>query len=187
MKSKRTALTLGHSNRSLDEFLEILKEYRVEAVADVRHFPGSKKFPHFNKESLEKSLRKAGIEYHHFPGLGGRRKPLVDSRNTGWITSAFRGFADYMQTDEFEKALKKLERLIQKNRVAIMCAEAVPWRCHRSLIADALMVRGITVYSIFSRTQIKKQKRTAFARVRRTRIVYPATVSRRISTARKAA
>jgi uncharacterized protein (DUF488 family) len=138
-------VTIGHSTRSLDDFIDLLKTHGVEKVIDVRTVPRSRHNPQFNRDTLPESLRSARIGYKHIPGLGGLRHALRDSPNMGWHNSSFRGFADYMQTKEFEESLEKLTHLARRKRTCLMCAEAVPWRCHRSLIADALQVRGITV------------------------------------------
>ena len=140
--------TIGHSTHSLDEFILMLKSFQIEMVADIRSFPGSRRYPHFNKEALAISLPLNEIEYVHLSGLGGRRKTTIDSHNTGWRLDAFRGYADYMETDMFKKAIKELGCLGGKKRVAFMCAEAVWWRCHRSLVSDYLKNKGWTVIHI---------------------------------------
>ena len=132
--------TIGHSTRSIDEFIALLQAHAVTLLADVRTIPRSRHNPQFNKDSLPDSLSKTGIAYVHMPQLGGLRRATSDSINAGWRNTSFRGFADYMQTREFEQALEELIRLSHDRQVAIMCSEAVPWRCHRSLIADALIV-----------------------------------------------
>jgi len=138
-------LTIGHSNRSIEEFLEMLRAHSVELLVDVRTVPRSRHNPQFNRDMLPGSLATVGIGYEHMPGLGGLRKPRADSRNTGWRNLSFRSYADYMQTAEFETNLAKLLELEGTRKTAIMCAESVPWRCHRSLIADALTVHGTAV------------------------------------------
>jgi uncharacterized protein (DUF488 family) len=143
-------LTIGHSNRSLHDFLALLAAQQVEMIVDVRKLPGSKKFPHFNADALGESLGSARIAYLHAPELGGRRRPRPDSPNGGWRNQSFRGFADYMLTTEFDQALTGVLRSIGQKRAALMCSEAVPWRCHRFLIADALVVRNIRVEHIIS-------------------------------------
>jgi uncharacterized protein (DUF488 family) len=140
---------------------------------DVRTIPRSRHNPQFNNDALANSLRAAGISYTHVKDLGGLRRPRPDSPNAGWRNSSFRGYADYMQTPEFETALRKLLALSQEERVAIMCAEAVPWRCHRSLIADALSVRGIPVWHIMSERNMQQHSLTSFAEVRGVEISYP--------------
>lgn len=166
-------LTIGHSTHPLDEFIALSKAHGVQQVVDVRTIPRSRHNPQFNQDSLPAKLRNVRIGYHHMKGLGGLRHPRKDSPNTGWRNAGFRGFADYMQTGEFEENLQKLIELAKKKQIAIMCAEAVPWRCHRSLIADALTVRGIHVEHITSRTRRQPHRLTPFARVDGTHIAYP--------------
>ena len=165
--------TIGHSNRPIEEFLDILKAHAVELLVDVRTVPKSRYNPQFNRESLPGPLAAASIQYVHLPGLGGLRKPQKDSTNTGWRNDSFRGYADYMQTDEFEASLGELLALEVGRRVAIMCAEAVPWRCHRSMIADALTARGIPVVHLMSTVKADPHKLTSFARVAGGRVSYP--------------
>jgi uncharacterized protein (DUF488 family) len=141
--------TIGHSTRGIVEFISLLKENGIKSLADVRSLPGSKRNPQFNREALEKSLRKHGIGYEHFPELGGRRKPKPDSHNTVWRNTSFRGYADYMETEQFQKGIERLLDVAAKaGPVAIMCAEAVWWRCHRSLISDYLKARSVEVIHI---------------------------------------
>jgi len=168
-------LTIGHSNRPLEELIAMLGAHRVELLVDVRTVPRSRHNPQFNSEALPEPLTAAGIEYVHMPGLGGLRHARKDSRNTGWRNLSFRGYADYMQTAEFEENLAELLRIEEAKRAAIMCAEAVPWRCHRSMIADALTARGIPVWHIMSATKADPHKLTTFARVEGTRVTYPPT------------
>jgi uncharacterized protein (DUF488 family) len=164
-------MTIGHSTHTIEEFIEILEAHGVEKIVDVRTIPKSRRNPQFNKESMPKNLGK--IKYVHLPGLGGLRHTKVDSTNKGWKKDSFRGYADYMQTEEFEENINKLIEIASKKQIAIMCAEAVPWRCHRSLIGDALLVRGIEVEDIFSKTNIKPHKLTSFANVSGLTITYP--------------
>ena len=168
-----TVLTIGHSTRSLDEFIGILKTHGIQLVADVRTVPRSRHNPQFNSEELAKALGKNDIAYIHMKGLGGLRRPLKDSPNKGWKNASFRGFADYMQTKDFEEALNNLIATAKKQRTSIMCAEAVPWRCHRSLISDALTVRGFEVQHLIRRTSVQPQKLTAWAKAEGTHITYP--------------
>ena len=168
-----TVLTVGHSTRSLEEFIGLLQAHSVTRVVDVRTVPRSRYNPQFNKASLPRTLKKAGLGYVHLPGLGGLRHAKRDSLNVGWRNASFRGYADYMQTPEFEQSLQELIRLAKQDRVVIMCAEAVPWRCHRSLIADALLVRGIRSEDIMSLTRRQVHALTSFAKVRGTTITYP--------------
>lgn len=169
-------LTIGHSTRTLELFIRMLKAHEVTRVVDIRTVPRSRRNPQFNKETLPDELKSAGIEYVHMPGLGGLRHPRPDSPNTGWRNSSFRGFADYMQTQEFEDNLKALIDLAGQERCALMCAEAVPWRCHRSLIADALVVRGIRVEHIVSLSGTLPHKLTPFALVKELQIIYPSGI-----------
>lgn len=134
--------TIGHSTRTLQEFLDLLRTNQIEVLADVRRFPGSRKFPHFSKENLEISLPKAGIQYLHFENLGGRRKGNPDSKNSAWRLASFKAYADYMETPEFTDAAQELQELATGKRVAYMCSEAVWWSCHRALVSDYLKVRG---------------------------------------------
>ncbi|HEV2176050.1 MAG TPA: DUF488 domain-containing protein [Terriglobia bacterium] len=166
-------LTIGHSTRPLDDFVSLLKAHGVKRLVDVRTLPRSRHNPQFNRETLAAALRSARLHYRHVKALGGLRHARADSINTGWRNASFRGFADYMQTPEFEAALEALIELARQEPVAIMCAEAVPWRCHRSLIADALVARGIAVEDIMTETRRQKHKLTPFARVVRKRVTYP--------------
>jgi uncharacterized protein (DUF488 family) len=171
---KLTVLTIGHSTRSIEEFLSILKAHGVERLVDVRTIPKSRRVPHFNSDSLAKSVQKEGIDYVHLKTLGGLRHAKKDSVNTGWRNASFRGYADYMATGEFRAGLDRLLQLATEKRTAIMCAEAVPWRCHRSLIGDALLVRGVHVEDIFSVTSRREHELTSFAKVNGVDISYPA-------------
>lgn len=172
-----TIYTIGHSNREIEVFLEMLVAHGIQQLIDVRSIPKSRMFPWFNKENLSKSLKKLHIAYHHMPELGGRRHTTKESKNTGWHHSAFRGYADYMQSDEFYLGLKALNQLIIGKKTVIMCAEALPWQCHRSLIADAEIARGVKVLDIFSKTNVKEHKLTSFAVIDKTkrpiRVTYP--------------
>jgi uncharacterized protein (DUF488 family) len=165
--------TIGHSNRQLEEFLALLEARGVGILADVRLFPHSRHNPQFNRDSLPLALAPWGIEYFHMPGLGGRRKAHKDSVNTGWQNLSFRGYADYLQTPEFEKNLAELLDLAEKRPVAVMCAESVPWRCHRWLIADALTVREVAVEHILSLDATKLHEMTKFASVDGLSLTYP--------------
>ena len=174
--SQTEILTIGHSTRDLGDFVGLLKSHEVTLLVDVRTIPRSKRNPQFNRETLPSSLSQVGIGYRHFPALGGLRRARADSHNLAWRNLSFRGFADYMQTEEFEVAIGELVDLARSCRLAIMCAEAVPWRCHRSLIADALTVRGLAVKHILSATNAKPHVLTEMARVRGTTVTYPAQV-----------
>ncbi len=165
--------TIGHSTQPLDDFIDVLNTHGVEMIVDVRTIPRSRHNPQFNLDALPESLKSARIGYRQMPGLGGLRHPRRDSFNMGWQNPSFRGFADYMQTEEFEKNLEKLITLVRSKRSCLMCAEAVPWRCHRSLIADILTVRGIAAKHIIGKSQPQLHKLTPFARVDGKRITYP--------------
>ncbi|MDQ5985939.1 MAG: hypothetical protein CSYNP_01657 [Syntrophus sp. SKADARSKE-3] len=165
--------SIGHSTTPLEKFIEILEVNEIKLVVDVRTIPRSRHNPQFNKETLPGELDKAGIDYRHFPGLGGLHHTKKDSLNTGWRNVSFRGFADYMQTKEFTTALDELIELFKDRRIVIMCAEATPWRCHRSLIADALEVRGFPVEHIIGTSKPHQHKLTSFAVVDGLKITYP--------------
>ena len=190
VKCSPIILTIGHSTRRLDEFIALLKAHAVTFVVDVRTIPSSRHNPQFNENSLPDSLKKAGIGYVHMPGFGGLRHAKSDSLNTGWRNTSFRGYADYMQTPEFQKQIEELIQLTKEHRMALMCAEAVPWRCHRSLIGDALTVRGIRTEDIMSISRRQVHALTPFAKVRGTKITYPTegseTTRRKPSTKRLA-
>jgi uncharacterized protein (DUF488 family) len=174
--SKRENLrifTIGHSNRPIEEFLRLLDAHGVKRVADIRTIPRSRHNPQFNAETLAESLRGAGIDYVPMKELGGLRHAKSDSINTGWKNSSFRGFADYMQTPEFAAGIDSLINIADEKTTAIMCAEAVPWRCHRSLVADALVARGIEVDDILSVARAQPHAITSFARVVGAQITYP--------------
>jgi uncharacterized protein (DUF488 family) len=166
--------TVGHSTRSVDEFVELLRGHGVGQVADVRTIARSRHNPQFNEDALERSLSREEIGYIHMKALGGFRHALKDSPNDGWRNASFRGFADYMATAEFREGLEELKTIAELRHTAIMCAEAVPWRCHRSLIADALLSRGWPVRDILSPTDAPAHRLTPFARVERGQLTYPA-------------
>lgn len=172
-ESRFSVFSVGHSTRSLDEFIALLESCGVEMIVDVRFVPRSRHNPQFNKETLCDSLKIAGIRYIHIPGLGGLRRPSQKSINLALEHKSFRGYADYMQTKEFAESLLHLVALIHENCVAIMCAEAVPWRCHRTLVADALATRHIIVKHILNETCTIKHELTPFAHVEGTKISYP--------------
>jgi uncharacterized protein (DUF488 family) len=165
MLEQKTIWTIGHSTRLLEEFIEILRSFDIELVADVRNYPGSKRFPHFNKEALETSLPANQVNYIHFKDLGGRRNPVPGSTNTRWRNSAFRGYADYMETQSFKTAIERLEHLAAKKRTAYMCSEAVWWSCHRSLISDYLKARGWLVMHIMEKAKAAEHPYTSAARI----------------------
>ena len=166
--------TIGHSTRPIDDFIELLRANGVTQLIDIRTIPKSRHNPQFSRHALAASLRAARIRYLHLKALGGLRRAKPDSVNPGWRHASFRGFSDYMQTPEFESALDRVIELAKERRTALMCAEAVPWRCHRSLVADALTVRKIHVLEIVSAAEPKEHNLTPFARVRGTHITYPA-------------
>jgi uncharacterized protein (DUF488 family) len=168
-----TIFTVGHSTHAIERFLGLLAAYRIEELADVRTVPRSRRNPQFNADALRNSLRTAGIVYVPLAELGGLRKPRRDSPNLGWRNESFRGYADYKQTQDFAQGLARLIDLAGERRTGVMCAEAVPWRCHRSLVADALGVRGIGVVEILSETSHREHALTPFAHVDGTTITYP--------------
>lgn len=170
-----TVYTVGHSTRSFEELVGLLRAHGVRRLVDVRTVPRSRRHPHFSREALVESLPAAGIEYRWLRELGGLRRPRPDSPNTGWRNESFRGFADHMQTAEFAAAVEELLALAQGDDLAIMCSEAVPWRCHRSLVGDALLVRGAKVLDIMSAGKATPHRLTPFARVAGTEVTYPPT------------
>jgi len=158
--------TIGHSTRKIDDFIALLKENGIKLLADVRMYPGSKRYPQFGREALAKSLSEAGIRYEHFLELGGRRKAKPDSKNTAWRNEMFRGYADYIETNDFEKGIARLVDLAEKSGpTAIMCAEAVWWRCHRSLISDYLKVRGVEILHILDHNKVEPHPFTSAAKI----------------------
>jgi len=158
--------TIGHSTRKIDIFLSLLKENGIKLLADVRMYPGSKRYPQFGREAFGQSLNETGIRYEHFPELGGRRKAKSDSKNTAWRNEMFRGYADYMETEDFGKGVARLVDLAEKiGPAAIMCAEAVWWRCHRSLISDHLKTRGVEVLHILDSNKVEPHPFTSAARI----------------------
>jgi uncharacterized protein (DUF488 family) len=169
-----TLWTIGHSNRALEQFMELLAAQKIELLADVRRFPGSRRLPHFNQENLSKSLADAGIEYVHFPELGGRRKALANSPNNAWRNEAFRAYADFMTTPEFRAGSDRLLGLARQKRTAIMCAEALWWQCHRSLIADYLKAAGHRVLHIMSANKADEHPFTSAARMVAGKLSYSA-------------
>jgi len=175
-----TLYTVGHSSRTFEEFLKLLKAHGIGRIVDVRTIPKSRRVPWFNKEELAPALNKAHIRYAHLPELGGLRHSKKDSTNLGWKNASFRGFADYMATSEFEKGLEKLNEMLPTLKTAVMCAEAVPWRCHRSLIADAETARGVQVEHLMSHTATRLHEMTSFAVVDKKsnppKITYPSSL-----------
>jgi uncharacterized protein (DUF488 family) len=174
MSSGAEIFTVGHSTHSLAAFLDLLGRHEIECVADVRIIPSSRRLPHFGLDALARSLPEAGFSYVHLKDLGGRRNPFAGSPNTGWRVPGFRGYADYMHTEPFDAALEELMRLAVVSRTAVMCAEALWWRCHRRLISDALVVRGWQVVHIGSDGSLSRHELTAFAEDTGGKLVYPA-------------
>jgi uncharacterized protein (DUF488 family) len=172
MKKKLSLWTIGHSTLPIGEFIDRLKSFEVQLLADVRSFPGSRRHPQFNRENLNASLAEAEIEYQHFPELGGRRRVLPDSTNMAWENKMFRGYADHMQTEEFRDGIARLLDLAGRHRVAIMCAEAVWWRCHRGLISDYLKADGFEVTHIMSAVKAEPHPFTSAARIIDGRLSY---------------
>ena len=172
--------TVGHSTLAIEAFIALLKAYGVEQLADVRTVPRSRHNPQFNADAFAASLADAGVAYVAMPALGGLRHPRKDSPNAGWRNASFRGYADYMQTEAFREAVERLADMGRQRPTAIMCAEAVPWRCHRSLVADALGVRGVAVVEILSEADWRMHRLTPFARVDGTTITYPPAQERLI-------
>ena len=164
--------TVGHSNHPLEKFLATLKVHGIEGVIDVRRFPVSRKWPHFDAEALAKTLPAAGIEYVGMPELGGRRRPRPDSPHVAWRTDAFRGYADFMDTGEFAEAFGRAADLARERRSALMCAEALPWRCHRSILADTFLAHGWDVFEIVNEKDARARKLPDFARLVGSRVVY---------------
>src|ERR1700676_1850572 len=166
MKDENKSIwTIGHSTRPFEEFVAMLLSFKIESLADIRSYPGSRKFPQFNKEALEISLPQKNIQYIHLKALGGRRKVNPDSKNTSWRHLAFRGYADYMETDTFKEGIKELEKIAMKQRTAYMCSEAVWWRCHRSMVSDYLKVRRWKVMHIMNIGKEEEHPYTAPARI----------------------
>ena len=158
--------TIGHSTRAIDDFISLLEENEIKLLVDVRAWPGSKRYPQFNKDTLAESLNAHGIRYEHFPELGGKRKSKPDSRNTAWRNASFRGYADYMETEQFQKGIERLlDVAAEASPTAIMCAEAVWWRCHRSLIADYLKAHGVKVLHVLGANKVEPHPYTSAARI----------------------
>jgi uncharacterized protein (DUF488 family) len=168
-----TVYTIGHSTRSIEEFIRILQAYGLQTVVDVRTVSGSRHNPQFNEEALHESLGQNGIGYIHMKGLGGLRHTTKASINTAWRNASFRGYADYMQTAKFAENIAKLIKIAEEKRTVIMCAEVVPWRCHRSLIGDALVIRNIAVVDIIGENVSKPHLLTSFAKIDGEMITYP--------------
>jgi len=170
--SENVIWTIGHSTRSLEEFLTLLHSFNIKLLVDIRSYPGSRRYPHFNKEALEISLPKNNIQYIHLPELGGRRKANPHSINTGWRNDAFRGYADHMQTDDFKKGINELQQLAIHRQTAYMCSEAVWWRCHRSMVSDHLISIGWIVMHIMNKEQAEEHPYTSPARIENGKLTY---------------
>lgn len=177
MTPEKEIWTIGHSTRTEEEFLDLLKTFQIEKLVDVRRYPGSRKFPHFSKEHLEVELPKEQIEYEHLEALGGRRKLDKNSRNNAWRLPSFRGYADYMETDAFQQAAAQLQEMALEKRIAYMCSEAVWWSCHRSLISDYLKVRGWKVNHIMNPNKTSEHPYTKPAQVADGKLCYHAPPS----------
>ncbi|MCO6496852.1 MAG: DUF488 domain-containing protein [Chitinophagaceae bacterium] len=170
--SDKVVFTIGHSTHSMEAFIDMLKANGIELLADIRHYPGSRKFPQFNKDNLKASLEQNGIEYIHIVELGGRRKIHKDSHNTRWHKDVFRAYADYMETEEFSKGILQLEELASHKRTAYMCSEAVWWRCHRSLVSDYLKAKGWDVEHVMALNKTEEHPYTQAARVVGDKVYY---------------
>ena len=170
----KTVWTIGHSTRPLEELVEMLHSFQIEIVVDIRSYPGSRRYPHFNKEALEASLPENNLRYFHLKDLGGRRKVNPDSKNTSWRHLAFRGYADYMETDAFKEAAKRLELIAEETRTAYMCSEAVWWRCHRSMVSDYLKVHGWKVMHIMGVAKEEEHPYTEPAKILKGQLSYEA-------------
>jgi uncharacterized protein (DUF488 family) len=162
---RNSVWTVGHSTLTIEQFLGVLSSFQIELLVDVRSFPGSRRYPHFNKEELRRSSTAVGIDYVHMPELGGRRKTRPDSQNVAWRNESFRGYADYMETEAFHEGIERLKALARTRRTVIMCAEAVWWRCHRSLIADYLKADDVTVIHILSEGKSEEHPYTTAAQI----------------------
>ncbi len=173
LATDKEIFTIGHSTRSIEELISLLKTYAIQTVIDIRTIPKSRHNPQFNQEALRKSLKNRRIGYRHLKELGGLRRPLKDSMNTGWINASFRGYADYMQTPSFQKGLEKLETIALKKRCILLCAEAVPWRCHRSLVADALTIYKWKIFHVQSKNGAKPHRLTPFLKIKKGFLSYP--------------
>lgn len=172
MSGKPTIYTIGHSTHDLNDFIGRLQSFEIRTLADIRRFPGSRKYPQFNRDNLSSALKAKGIHYIHLEDLGGRRKARSDSKNNLWRNDSFRGYADYMETEVFEKAVKQLEATALKQPTAYMCSEAVWWRCHRSMVSDYLKAKGWPVYHIMAAGKAEAHPYTSPARVRNGRVFY---------------
>ncbi len=182
MNRKKIIWTIGHSTRSINDFIVLLKSFEIELIADIRSLPGSRRYPHFNMEALKVSLSENNIKYIHFKELGGRRKVRPDSTNEGWRLAAFRGYADYMETDAFRKAIEELESYAYKEKTAYMCAEALWWSCHRSLVSDYLKLNGWMVFHIMNKGKATEHYYTSPSVIANGKLTYPAINKKTQST-----
>ena len=169
---QKSICTIGHSTRTLEHFIQMLQSFNIHTLVDIRNFPGSKRYPHFNKENLEESMPANNIQYIHLKLLGGRRPVQKDSKNTAWKHPAFRGYADYMETDDFKNGIKQLESIATKNTTAYMCSEALWWRCHRALVSDYLKLNGWTVNHIMDVAKSTEHTYTAPAKIVNGKLFY---------------
>lgn len=169
---KHTIYTIGHSTHSIEDFIAMLQAFNIKIVADIRSLPGSNKFPQFNQDNLKISLEEVGIKYLHLTDLGGRRKAKKDSKNTSWKNISFRGYADYMETEQFENAVKKMEQIAEKQTLVYMCSEAVWWRCHRSMVSDYLKAKNWEVFHIMGIGKVQEHRYTAPARIVDDKVLY---------------
>lgn len=172
MSQQHHIWTIGHSTHPPEEFLEWLKEHRIEALVDIRRYPGSRKYPHFNKEAIAESMSKNDILYYHFENLGGRRKAKPDSVNQVWRHPSFRGYADYMETEEFRSTIEELKTIAAEKRTAIMCSEAVWWSCHRAMVSDQLKADGWKVLHIMGKDKTTEHPYTKPAKIEKGKLVY---------------
>lgn len=172
ISEKATIYTIGHSTHSTEEFIALLQAFDIQVLVDIRRFPGSRRYPDFNRENLTEALQKAGIDYRHLEGLGGRRKVQPNSKNDRWRNSSFRGYADYMETVEFKNAVTTLEAIATQQPTAYMCAEAVWWRCHRALVSDYLKAKGWTVCHIMPTSKVEEHPYTSPARIENSNVFY---------------
>ena len=167
-----TIYTIGHSTHSIETFIAMLQAFDIQIVADIRSLPGSRKFPQFNQENLKVSLEEVGIQYVHLTDLGGRRKAKKDSKNTSWNNVSFRGYADYMETEQFENAIKNMAHLAEEKTLVYMCSEAVWWRCHRSMVSDYLKAKGWNVLHILGIDKAQEHRYTAPAKILNNKVIY---------------
>jgi len=177
MENKKIIYTIGHSTRPLEELIKLLISFNIQIVADIRSFPGSRRFPQFNKENLLQTFPQNGISYQHFPELGGRRKALKDSKNIAWKNEAFRGYADYMASSTFKKEILRLEKIALKQTTAYMCSEAVWWRCHRSMVSDYLKYRGWLVMHIMGENKAEEHLYTSVSKIANGKLSYSVSYS----------